>query len=129
MDGTYRIRAGARFNATHALRLPDGSTEPVHGHDWAVRVTLAGRELDAGGMLLDFHSLQARLASLCRELNHRHLNDLPTFAQRPPSAESIARWFAERIGSDLPAGVRVACVEVEEAPGCVACFAADPKPD
>ncbi len=122
MDGVFEVRVRGGFSATHALRLPDGSVEPVHGHDWRVCVALAGRELDAGGMLVDFHCLEARVASLCRELDHRHLNDLPAFAGRPPSAENVARWFAERIGRDLPTGVRVAGVEVEEASGCSACF-------
>ncbi len=122
MEGTYEVSVQARFNATHALRLPDGSSEPLHGHDWRVRVTLAGERLDAGGLLVDFHGLAARLESLCGELEHRCLNEHPAFAALPPSAEQVARWFAERVGGDLPEGVRVACVEVEESPGCVARF-------
>ena len=129
MDGTYEVCVQARFSATHALRLPEGTIEPLHGHDWRVAVTLCGRRLDACGLLIDFHALEARLASLCRELHHRHLNDLPDFAQQPPSAEQIARWFATRIDADLPAGVRVACVEVEETPGCVARFRPAVNPD
>ena len=122
MRGVYQVSVSAGFCATHALRLPDGTTEPVHGHDWQVRVTLSGRRLDDRGLLIDFHKLWDRLRSLCGELNHRHLSDEPAFEQAPPSAEHVARWFAARIGADLPAGVRVACVEVEEAPGCVARF-------
>ena len=115
------------FSATHQLRLPNGDLEPLHGHDWGVRVTLAGQHLDQSGMLVDFHVAQARLREVLSGLNHRCLNATPPFENANPSAELVARHLAEQLGHDLPSAVRVAAVEVEEAPGCFARFV--PPPD
>jgi 6-pyruvoyltetrahydropterin/6-carboxytetrahydropterin synthase len=35
----FDITATRTFSAAHQLRLYDGSLEPLHGHNWVVRVT------------------------------------------------------------------------------------------
>jgi hypothetical protein len=35
----FQISTTREFAAAHALRVYDGSLEPVHGHNWRVRVT------------------------------------------------------------------------------------------
>ena len=42
------------------------------------------------------------------------------FAERNPTAENVALHVAKRLAVELPAGAALECVEVEEAPGCVA---------
>lgn len=110
------------FSASHQLRLPSGELEPLHGHNWRIRVTWAGPRLDEMGVLADFTQLKPRLAAILAQLHDRHLNDLPAFAQRNPSAENVAVHIAESLGSKF-GGAALACVEVEESPGCTArCF-------
>lgn len=116
----YEVSIAGWFAAAHQLRLTDGKMEPLHGHNWHVTATFAGPHLDEIGVLADFTTLRPRLDAILAEFHDRHLNDLAAFAGVNPSAEHVARGIAERLGGGLPADVRLACVAVEEAPGCVA---------
>jgi 6-pyruvoyltetrahydropterin/6-carboxytetrahydropterin synthase len=116
----FDVSVSGRFIAAHQLRLPDGTLEPVHHHDWRVVVTFTGRELGRHGLLLDFNEIKPRLDDLLAILFDRNLNELPVFATRNPSAENVAKHIAEQLGGLLPEGVRLSCVAVEEASGCVA---------
>ena len=116
----FEVSVTSSFSAAHQLRLPDGSAEPLHRHNWRVTVTRAGSVLDEMGVLVDFEILRARLDRLLATLNDQNLNTLPAFAERNPTAESVALHIAERLAVELPAAAVLKCVEVEEAPGCVA---------
>ena len=126
----YEVTITDWFAAAHQLRLAGGEFEPLHGHNWRVAVTLTGPKLDEIGVLADFTSLKPRLSEVLAALHDRNLNDLPAFeirnpsaenvATHNPSAENVARHIAEKMATDLPAGVRLTCVEIEEAPGCIA---------
>ena len=54
----YEVRVEETFAAGHALRNYRGKCENPHGHNYRVRMTLAGRELDKTGLLLDFKDLK-----------------------------------------------------------------------
>ncbi len=110
------------FSATHQLRLADGTLEPLHTHDWNVRVTFAGDELETTGWLVDFTTIRARLAALLTTLRDRNLGELPAFARCNPSAELVARHIAEQLSTDQSPRASLTCVEVEEEPGCFARF-------
>ena len=116
----FEVSVTSSFAAAHQLRLPDGSAEPLHRHNWRVTVTCAGSALDEAGVLVDFEVLRARLDKLLVTLNDQNLNTLPVFAERNPTAENAALHIAERLAVELPAAAVLKCVEVEEAPGCVA---------
>lgn len=120
VSGLFEVSVDGWFAAAHQLRLPSGELEPLHGHNWRVRVTFSGARLDTMGVLVDFTQVQPQLRELLASFHDRHLNDLPDFRELQPSAECVARLIAREIAADLPATVRVSCVEVEEAPGCVA---------
>ena len=82
------------------MRDYHGKCENLHGHNYKVYAHVCGRELDAGGMLLDFGQLKAALRSVCRQLDHTNLNDLAYFDQNP-SAERIARFIYQGIVKQL----------------------------
>jgi 6-pyruvoyltetrahydropterin/6-carboxytetrahydropterin synthase len=124
----YEVTIRGWFAAAHQLRLTDGSLEPLHGHNWQVAVTWAGPKLDAMEVLVDFTALRPRLDALLAQMHDRNLNDLPPFRAWNPSAERVAEHVASHMAADLPAGVRLARVEVEEAPGCMAAFIPDQAP-
>ena len=113
-DMAFEITAGRTFAAAHQLRLYDGSLEPLHGHNWKVRVTVAAEKLDPIGVVMDFHELQRRLDAIVSPMHNRHLNDLPAFSpdHLNPTTENVARHIAENL--TLPPGVRLAGVEVWE---------------
>jgi len=109
---TFEITTVRRFSAAHALRLYDGSLEPTHGHNWKVRVVVAATQLDAIGVVMDFHELERLIDAIIEPMHNRHLNELATFQQLNPSAENVAVVIAEAL--KLPQNVRLASVEVWE---------------
>lgn len=125
----YEATIEKRFAAAHALRLPDGTLEPLHGHNWAVRVTVAAGELDAMDTVMDFHRLEKLVEQVIGPWRDRNLNDLPPFAGKSdapedlavnPSAERVAEQIAWAVSGGLPEHVWLRAVGVGEAPGCVA---------
>ena|SRR5208282_756315 len=108
----FEITATADFSASHQLRLYDGALEPLHGHNWKVKVVAAAEKLDKIGVVMDFHDLAAILATVIEPMHHRHLNDLPAFANTNPSAENVAVHIAKTL--KLPKGIKLLSVEVWE---------------
>jgi 6-pyruvoyltetrahydropterin/6-carboxytetrahydropterin synthase len=115
----YQISVTRYFSAAHALRLYDGSLEPVHGHNWRVTVTVESPRLDAIGVVMDFHELERLVDNIIGPMHNRHLNELETFATLNPSAENVAVHVSRNL--PLPSGVRLVQVEVWETPECRAC--------
>lgn len=120
---SFAITITRDFSASHQLRLYDGTMEPLHGHNWHVEVTVGAPRLDAMGVVMDFHELQRLLDELVSPMHNRHLNDLPAFSNRNPSAENVAEHLAEAL--KLPAAVSLERVEVWETPDCRAIWRAD----
>lgn len=109
----FTVRIEDSFAAAHFLARYHGKCERLHGHNYRVLVTAEGRELDAGGMLVDFGVLKAALKEVLAELDHTCLNDHPEFADGAPSAERIARFLHRRMEAAVPAA-RFSLVEVFE---------------
>ena len=93
----YEISVDHTFAAGHALRNYKGKCENVHGHNYKVRVTLAGDKLNAEGLLMDFAELRAAIKTLLEKLDHHYLNDIPPFDKLNPSAENLARYVCGEI--------------------------------
>jgi 6-pyruvoyltetrahydropterin/6-carboxytetrahydropterin synthase len=112
----FEISTTREFSAAHQLRLYDGSVEPVHGHNWRVRVTVgaAAGGLDAMGVVMDFHELERLVDAITGPWHNHHLNEVEPFAgdRLNPSAENVAAAVAQ--GLRLPPGIRLLCVEVWE---------------
>lgn len=124
----YEIEIHRTFSAAHAIRLDDGTLEPVHGHDWDVTVVVAADDLDAMEVVMDFHALGATLDALLVNVHNRHLNEVAPFADADrvlkinPTAERVAWWLGQEVARDLPKAVRLEKVTVGEAPGCTATY-------
>jgi 6-pyruvoyltetrahydropterin/6-carboxytetrahydropterin synthase len=116
----FEISITRQFSASHQLRLYDGSLEPLHGHNWVVKVTVASGKLDAIGVVMDFHELERLVDEIVGPMNNRHLNELAAFAKRNPSAEGVALHLAESLS--LPEGIKLSAVEVWETAGCSAVY-------
>jgi len=111
----FEISVEYTFAAGHALRNYKGKCENVHGHNYKVRVTLAGDKLNAAGLLIDFVDLRAEIKALTEKLDHRFLNDIPPFDQLNPSAENLAKYICEGIEAQaLNQGLQVHGVTVWE---------------
>ena len=116
----FEVIVSDRFSAAHQLGLKDGSLEPLHGHNWNVKVTYTGETLDETGVLIDFVAVRTHLAEVMTTLHERHLNQMEYFRERGPSAENVAIYIAERMGELAGESGRLQSVEVEEESGCFA---------
>ena len=111
----YEISVDYTFAAGHALRSYKGKCENVHGHNYKLRVTLEGAELNPTGLLIDFIDVRAAIKQLADRLDHHFLNDLAPFDKLNPSAENIARYFSDSLEPQVKdQGLRVQSVTVWE---------------
>jgi 6-pyruvoyltetrahydropterin/6-carboxytetrahydropterin synthase len=92
----FELTVESDFSSGHFLRNYRGRCENPHGHNYKVRVTLAGSELDEAGLLLDFKLLKQVMRPVVDRIDHQMLNDLEPFTAVNPSAENIARYFYEQ---------------------------------
>jgi 6-pyruvoyltetrahydropterin/6-carboxytetrahydropterin synthase len=109
---SFELTTTREFSASHQLRLYDGSLEPLHGHNWRAKITVAAAALDSIGVVMDFHELERLVDAVVVPLHNHHLNDLNAFAELNPSAENVAVYIGTAI--DLPAAVTLLSVEVWE---------------
>jgi 6-pyruvoyltetrahydropterin/6-carboxytetrahydropterin synthase len=110
---SFRISTTRSFPAGHQLRLYDGSLEPIHGHNWRARVTVSANQLDAIGVVMDFHELERLVDDIVVPWRTRHQNEMPPFnAGLNPSAENVALHIGRSLV--LPAGVSLVNATVWE---------------
>ena len=98
----YEVSVDETFAAAHNLRNYRGKCENLHGHNYKVRITLAGQELDSTGLLYDFVQLKKAIQDVIRSLDHTYLNECPPFDVLNPSAENIARYIYDETARQLP---------------------------
>lgn len=119
----YEVRVEADFAAAHFLTHYHGKCERLHGHNYRVRLWARGKELDAGGMLIDFGVLKSCLREVCGRLDHQNLNEFEVFSG-DPSAERIARYIFDQVEALLSAQDQkteaLYAVEVYETPTSMA---------
>jgi 6-pyruvoyltetrahydropterin/6-carboxytetrahydropterin synthase len=106
----YEVSVDETFAAAHNLRNYKGKCEALHGHNYKVRVTLAGPELDATGLLYDFVHLKQVIQGVIRSLDHKYLNELKPFDVLNPSAENIARHIYEQTSKQMHATANGAAI-------------------
>lgn len=108
MKAMFTVSVQEKFAAAH--RLP-GLGEGLHGHTYAVRVSVERPDLDPQGIACDFRVLKRTLRTVVEALDHRYLNDLEFFSGKNPTAENIALYIYETFARAEPS---VRSVEVAE---------------
>jgi len=99
----FEVTVEDTFAAGHYLRNYKGKCENPHGHNYKVRVTLVGKELDKAGLLLDFKDLREVMRHVTDRLDHQMINDLEPFKVTNPSAENLAKYFFDESNTRLQA--------------------------
>ena len=121
----YTITVTHEFCAAHTLSIA-GAQEPIHGHNFISKATIAGDTLDADGLLCDFHIVHAALVEICNPFTNQNFNEIAPFDSINPSAELIAKHIADeltnRLADELAPNACLQSVSLTEAPGCVATF-------
>jgi 6-pyruvoyltetrahydropterin/6-carboxytetrahydropterin synthase len=97
----YEVTVEDTFAAGHYLRNYKGKCENPHGHNYKIRVTLAGGELDKAGLLLDFKDLKDVMKHAIDRLDHQMINDIEPFTVLNPSAENLAKYFYDETNTRL----------------------------
>ena len=97
----YEVTVEADFSSGHYLRNYKGKCENPHGHNYKVRVTLIGSELDEAGLLLDFKLLKQVLRPVVDRIDHQMLNDIDPFIELNPSAENLAKFLYDETNLHL----------------------------
>ena len=97
----FELKVVTRFAAAHQLKMVGSKCENMHGHNWKVEVYVTGNKLNAGGVLMDFGEIKARLADVIKKLDHKFLNELDYIPDGKPSSENIAYFVATELQSRL----------------------------
>lgn len=122
----YEVTVEDSFAAGHYLRNYRGKCENPHGHNYKVRVTLRGKELDRAGLLVDFKDLKEVMKQVIDYLDHQMLNEIEPFIRLNPSAENIAKYFYDqasaRLKSVTDGRVGVKDVTIWETDTTTACY-------
>jgi 6-pyruvoyltetrahydropterin/6-carboxytetrahydropterin synthase len=121
----YEVSVEHTFAAAHALRGYGGACENVHGHNFRVRVTIAGEGLNETGFLVDFAQVISLMRGVAGRLDHQFLNEVAPFDERNPTAENIAEFFHAEISRGLTQAVRVREVTVWECDAMSATYRPD----
>ena len=93
----YEVTIRKSFSAAHLLKEIGGKCEELHGHNFIVEVSVSAETLTAEGLLIDFRVVKRWTDEALDELDHKYLNEIPSFANINPSSENIARILFERI--------------------------------
>ena len=92
-----RLSRDYRFEAAHFLpRVPPGhKCRRMHGHSYALCVTIEGEPDAERGWVMDFAAMDEVVEPVVRRLDHQVLNEVAGLEN--PTAERIALWIWERL--------------------------------
>jgi 6-pyruvoyltetrahydropterin/6-carboxytetrahydropterin synthase len=111
----YEVTIIKSFSAAHVLAEIGGKCEELHGHNFKVEVTVAASELSSTGLLIDFRVFKKWLGEILEDIDHKHLNIIPSFADINPSAENIAKYICEKMNIKVKmTGVNIVRVKIWE---------------
>ena len=87
-----------KFSVAHFTVFSDQIAEDLHGHNYRVRVEIAGSGIDDLGLLLDLRDLKAEIRRLCAELDSKTL---------VPQHSPLVRVTAVEGGYEIRYGARL----------------------
>jgi len=110
----YKLNVITHFSAAHRLKFYPGECERIHGHNYKIKVTVAGDELDELGMLMDLMVLRTIVNECVQPFDHRLINEVAPFDSINPTSENLANYIFSWLKKNLPNKVTVTQVEVGE---------------
>lgn len=83
-----------KFSVAHFTLFDAGRAEPLHGHNYRVRVELAGSRLDPAGLLVAVEAVKQEVRALCARLDDRVLlpGASPWLELRDEGASRLCRF-------------------------------------
>ncbi len=135
-NSIVRITRKFSFEAAHVLSNHDGLCKNIHGHSYALYITLIGRvnsedDNPESGMIMDFSRLKKLIEkNILNDFDHSllikkstnyktddlRLCDNARIIELPfqPTCENLVAYFAEIISSILPYNIRLHKVQLNE---------------
>lgn len=123
----YELTVSVEFEAAHRIIDYPGKCNRLHGHNWIVEVSVAGKQLNKLGMLVDFKDLKREVKEVVDTLDHVYLNELEAFSVLNPTAEYIAKYIYDSLvqRSIFNQGIAVQKVKVWESPKSAVAYSRD----
>lgn len=120
----YTLIIKSSFSSAHQLKGYQGGCENLHGHNWAVEVSVVSETLNNIGLAVDFRELKKIVKQVLKQYDHVVLNDHPDFREKNPTAENIAHAIYRKMGEESYGDnqVRVDKITVWETEGCSASY-------
>ena len=106
------------FEAAHRLPNVDAGHKcaRLHGHSFRCTVHVDGEVGEHSGWVLDFADIDAAVAPVRDQLDHRYLNEVDGLDN--PTSEILAVWIWDRLTGRLP-GLAQVVVQETCTSGCV----------
>jgi 6-pyruvoyltetrahydropterin/6-carboxytetrahydropterin synthase len=87
------------FSAAHQLEFVESNCKRMHGHNYKLRLVLAGTPSPKTGMIRDFDEIKKRVwETVLVEVDHMNLNAVLD----NPTAENILEWMWPRLEKVIP---------------------------
>ena len=118
----YEVEVEISFPASHQVHLAGAEPEAVHEHQWRARAKLAGENLSADGILVDFILVKQILEEIADKFRGKDLGKVRILPGENPSAENLARYFYQQLEGRFGPEVSLLQVAIQEAPGCWAVY-------
>ncbi|MFZ2655237.1 MAG: 6-carboxytetrahydropterin synthase QueD, partial [Victivallales bacterium] len=93
----FEVDINREFSAAHRLKGYKGNCASLHGHNWAVTVTVQSEKLDKIGIAVDFRKLKTELDAVLVKLDHSNLNDIHIVCSPNPTSECLAKFIFDRL--------------------------------
>jgi len=114
----FEISIEMVFSASHIIIGHPGKCARLHGHNWTVEVSVLTPELNDIGLGIDFQDIKSKVTQLIDQLDHYHLNDLPYFKNKNPSAEEVCRFIYQSLEKEFEAPIKLSQVSLWETDRC-----------
>jgi len=99
MPALYNLKIVTDFASAHTLRNYPGACARMHGHNWKVELEVVASKLNDIGIAIDFKAMKKATNEVCDRLDHQYLNDIAPFDVINPTAENIAAYLYDEVGS------------------------------
>lgn len=110
----FTIEKKFEFSASHRLKglPPEHPCSRLHGHNYAVILTLRSEHLNEVGFVRDYRELDTVKKWIDEQIDHRDINKV--FPKMNPTAENIAKLIFEAFCMEYPELVAVTVQETEK---------------
>ncbi len=112
-DGRLESHYTLSFSAARSTSSPDlsdaensllfGKATAIHGHNYVLKVTIAGKLDETTGVIVPNADVARALDALHGQLDHKFLNrDVPGLRGQPITTEFLASYILKSLGASLP---------------------------